>query len=115
LIQIWRGTESDRAILDSVYGGLFFGVPNHGIDVESLVAMVKDQPNQAFLHSLGKGSQLLRNQSREFPKAFYYRDSAIFCLYETMASPTAQKVYIITSSRFVVTEFFFSRWEINGP
>lgn len=87
-------------MLDSVYGGMFFGVPNHGIDVESLVAMVKDQPNQALLHSLGKGSQLLRNQSREFPKAFCYQDSAIFCLYETMTSPTAQKVYMITFSVF---------------
>jgi hypothetical protein len=104
---MWRDTESDRNMLDSVYGGMFFGVPNHGIDVESLVAMVEDQPNQALLHSLGKGSQLLRNQSREFPKAFHYRDSAIFCLYETMTSPTAQKVCTVTFSRSIVAKIFF--------
>src|SRR5450432_3231514 len=107
LIQMWRGTESDRNMLDSVYGGMFFGVPNLGIDVESLVAMVKGQPNQALLHSLGKGSHLLRNQSQEFPKAFHYRDSAIYYLYETMTSPTAQKVCIITLSHSIVTNPFF--------
>lgn len=94
-------------MLDSIYGGMFFGVPNQGIDVESLVAMVKDQPNQALLHSLGKGSQLLRNQSREFSKAFSYQDSAIFCLYETMTSSTAQKVYMVAFLHSIVTEIFF--------
>jgi len=54
-----RDTKSDKRILDFTYGALFFGVPSQGLEIESLIAMVKRQPNQAFLHSLGKGSQFL--------------------------------------------------------
>jgi hypothetical protein len=93
-----RDTKPHRAILDATYGALFFGVPNEGMDIKSLAAMVKDQPNQALLHSLGKGSQLLRNQSREFPKAFDYEDSEIVCFYETTMSPTAKWVSITRHS-----------------
>jgi protein SERAC1 len=81
--------KNSQVLLDSIYGALFFGVPNEGMEISSLIPMVKGQPNQALLHSLGKESQILRNQCREFPKAFGYPDSEIVCFYETEMSPTA--------------------------
>jgi hypothetical protein len=79
-------------ILNSIYGALFFGVPNQGMDIESLIPMVKHQVNQGLLHSISNESELLRKQSREFPKAFDFQDSKIVCFYETVTSPTAIKV-----------------------
>jgi predicted alpha/beta hydrolase family esterase len=61
IIQMKRD-KNHRALLDSIYGALFFGVPNQGMEIASLVPIVKDQPNEALLNSLGKESQILRNQ-----------------------------------------------------
>jgi protein SERAC1 len=87
-----EGNATDKANLNSTYGALFFGVPNQGMDISSLIPMVKDQPNRHFLESLGRESDLLRKQSRAFPKAFPFKDSIIYCFYETLGSPTAIKV-----------------------
>jgi hypothetical protein len=112
-----KGDKNHQALLGSVYGALFFGVPNQGMEITSLVPMVKDRPNEALLHSLGKESQILRNQSREFPKAFDSRDSEIFCFYETEMSPTA--VLVSSISRFMgsSTDFFQHgiEWKMKGP
>jgi hypothetical protein len=112
-----KGDKNHQTLLGSVYGALFFGVPNQGMEIASLVPIVKDQPNQALLHSLGKESQILRKQSREFPKAFDSRDSEIFCFYETEMSPTA--VLVSSISRFMVssTDFFQdgTEWKMKGP
>ena len=87
-----NASNRDLDILGSIYGALFFGVPNQGMEIESLIPMVKNQFNQVLLHSLSNESQLLRNQSRDFLKAFDFPESKIVCFYETVASPTAIKV-----------------------
>jgi hypothetical protein len=87
-----EGDATDKANLNSTYGVLFFGVPNQGMDISSLIPMVKDQPNRHFLESLGRESDLLRKQSRAFPKAFPFKDSKICSFYETLGSPTAIEV-----------------------
>lgn len=92
IIQMRMASDVSRRILEATYGALFFGVPNQGMDISSLIPMVKDQPNQALLHSLGGDSQLLRNQTREFPVAFDFKDSKIICFYETQMSPTSVQV-----------------------
>jgi hypothetical protein len=84
--------QNSQALLNSIYGGVFLGVPNQGMDISSLVPMVRGQPNEDLLRSLGKESQILRNQCREFPKAFGYQDSEIVCFYETKMSPVAVHV-----------------------
>jgi hypothetical protein len=93
-----KNDKKHQGLLESIYGGLFFGVPSQGMEVASLVPMVTGQPNQALLHTLGKESQLLRNQSRDFPKAFDRKDSEIFCYYETEMSQTAKLVSSIHCS-----------------
>ncbi|KFZ08657.1 hypothetical protein V501_05861 [Pseudogymnoascus sp. VKM F-4519 (FW-2642)] len=85
-----KNDKKHHDLLESIYGGLFFGVPSQGMKVASLVPMVAGQPNQALLHTLGKESHFLRNQSRDFPKAFDRKDSEIFCYYETEMSRTAK-------------------------
>lgn len=79
------------------------------MNIESLVPMVLDQPNQPLVHSLVQDSQALRNQSKEFPEAFPYEGtSEIICFYETETSPTAAKVCFFpkdfTSSEDVLSE-----------
>lgn len=97
-----RDASTDKPdILNSIYGALFFGVPNQGMDIKSLIPMVDSQVNQGLLHSISNESQLLRKQTRDFPKAFDFPESKIVCFYETLASPTAIKV-----SPMLVTKIF---------
>jgi protein SERAC1 len=72
-----EGDDSDKANLQATYGTLFFGVPSKGMDITSLVPMVGEQPNRYFLESLGKESEILREQIVKFPKAFGFKDSEI--------------------------------------
>ena len=109
---------SDRhLLLSSIYGALFFGVPNQGMDIESLIPMVENQVNQALLHSLGSESQVLRGQRREFQKAFDSRESKIVCFYETVTSPTAIKVGSPWWSTTLTFRLIKSSYRelINGP
>ena len=87
-----EGNDLDKANLKATYGALFFGVPNQGMDISSLVPMVGDQPNRYLLESLGKESGFLRDQRTKFPKVFGFKDSEIISLFETQMSPTAVKV-----------------------
>ena len=48
--------KENRDILYQTYGMLFFGVPNLGMDIESLISMVEGQSNEAFIHSLNTES-----------------------------------------------------------
>lgn len=84
----------DQANLKSIYGILFFGVPNQGMAIESLLPMAGQNPSQHLLHTLRKGSELLRYQQERFPLAFSFRDSVILSFYETRESPTAVEVIL---------------------
>ena len=88
------GDEIDQANLKSTCGALFFGVPNRGMDIESLIPIVGDQPNRALLESLGRNSEFLRAQAVNFPRVFSFTDSQVFSFFETLESPTARLVMI---------------------
>src|SRR5204862_5679709 len=94
LINMSDGDEVDRANFKSTYGALFFGVPDRGMDIESLVPIVGDQPNRYLIDSLGKNSEFLRAQTIDFPKAFSFQDSQIISFYETLESPMAKMVIL---------------------
>ncbi|KAL2211269.1 hypothetical protein CC79DRAFT_194278 [Sarocladium strictum] len=89
IIRMSMGDEKDKGDLKSIVGALFFGVPNKGMDITSLIPMAGEQPNRPLLESICKGSSLLQTQSEQFEMAFPFRDSSIISLYETMLSPTA--------------------------
>ena len=91
LIQIASGDVVDRRIFESTYGILFFGVPNQGMDISSLLAMVGRQPNLPFLTMFSKDSGNLQGLIERFRTEFDFKDSEIISFYETCASRTARK------------------------
>lgn len=95
LIQIAEPGFEDGlpSILELITGIVLFGTPNDGLDIESLVPMVNNQPNRSLLESLSfKNSQVLRRQRHEFSKILERTKLQLFCLYETEESPTAIQV-----------------------
>ena len=90
-----RMTESDSEPdqIRQIVGAVFFGVPNDGMDIESLIPIVNDQPNHFLLESLSAiNSQVLRLQRRNFAHFLDRTAFVIFCFYETRLSPTAARV-----------------------
>ncbi len=85
-------TPRQHALLDATYGIIFCGTPSVGMDTEDLRQMVGDQPIGALLNSLDRDSKPMRDQNREFPKVFNYKDSEVFCFCETRAAPTPRFV-----------------------
>ncbi|GAB1311953.1 P-loop containing nucleoside triphosphate hydrolase protein [Madurella fahalii] len=79
-------------LVNLVSACLFFGVPNDGMDIKSLIPMVSDQPNRFLLESLAAmNSQILMLQGKNFSRILGQARFEIFCFYETELSPTAAK------------------------
>lgn len=95
LVQMSReGSPDTMTIIRATYGILFFGCPNRGMNIQSLIPMCDGRANMPFLLSLRQDSDLLRQLSRDFPVAFPYLDSRIISFFETLLSPTAQQVSV---------------------
>ncbi|KAK0631939.1 hypothetical protein B0T14DRAFT_559678 [Immersiella caudata] len=97
--------ESDSELdqIRRIVGALFFGVPNDGMDIASLIPMVNGQPNRSLLESLSAiNSQVLRRQERSFVKFLDQTALNTFCFFETRESPTA-------------AQDSAGRWKMNGP
>jgi len=75
--------NKDRENFNSIFGLFFFGVPNQGINVDHWLPMVKGQPNEILVRSLGLDSTILRRLHEEFQAAFDLPDSQIVAIYET--------------------------------
>jgi hypothetical protein len=88
-----------HAFLNSIHGALFFGVPSQGMAIESLIPMVRDQPNEELLKSLGPESKLLGKQSKDFKSAFDQRPQIAY-FFECQESPTARHVSLKLSCCF---------------
>ena len=69
---------------------LFFGVPNQGMDIRSLHAMVRGQPNEPFTSYFDRDAGFLHQLINKFRETFHFRDSHIISFFETKASPTAK-------------------------
>ncbi|KAI9692467.1 MAG: hypothetical protein M1822_006698 [Bathelium mastoideum] len=93
----------DQRMLKTVFGALFFGVPNHGMDITSLRTMVRGQPNEHLVTQLGPDSDILDRLATDFERVFNFSDSRIACFCETALSPTA------------VEDPKTGVWELNGP
>ncbi|KAI6777588.1 uncharacterized protein J7T54_005374, partial [Emericellopsis cladophorae] len=104
-------------LIGAAYGIVFFGVPHVGMDIKSLIAMAGDGPNRFLVESIGDhSSQVLSAQQRAFNTALGGEGSSeVFCFYETLKSPTAQKM--TGPSAVLVTKSSATHgrsWE-NGP
>ncbi|ETR97188.1 hypothetical protein M419DRAFT_92340 [Trichoderma reesei RUT C-30] len=93
----------DKRLFRSIYGVVFFGTPHDGMDISSLIPMVRDGPNRFLIESMSRmNSQILSIQQRDFHRALGSEgDSEVFCFYETLESPTAQEVD--------------GQWRMTGP
>jgi hypothetical protein len=91
-------SDIDQRFLRAIYGIAFFGVPHDGLDIRSLIPMVRDGPNRFLLESIGhNSSQVLSTLQREFPMALGGEgESEIVCFYETAQSSTPQEVCLIS-------------------
>ena len=91
MVQMVSGNDADSRNFKATFGILFFGVPNQGMDISSLLSMVHGQPNLHFLLTLSKDGGLLQNLIEKFQATFAFQDSHIYSFYETDMSPTAKE------------------------
>ena len=84
-----RSQPHDQLLLSSTLAILFFGVPNHGMNITSLLAMVEGQHNLPLVSTLDKNAGLLQDLVHDFRKVYPYRDCRVVSFYETRTSPTA--------------------------
>lgn len=82
------------ALMASIYGIAFFGVPHAGMKVEKLASMAAKGPALGMVMDLSeKVSHVLDNQRPQFLKALSKCGrKELFCFYETVPSPTPKKV-----------------------
>ena len=85
-----NGDEIDREIFNSIYGLLFFGVPNQGINIDNWLLMAHGQPNEDLVRTLGLNSTYLRRLHEAFRAAFDLQDSEIVAIYETERAQLAK-------------------------
>ncbi|KAK2605976.1 hypothetical protein QQS21_003602 [Conoideocrella luteorostrata] len=80
--------ENDARLFRVTRGIVFFGVPHTGMKIESLRAMVGDNPNRQLIESLcGENSQFLKQQRSNFStllNANAARNIKIISFYETV-------------------------------
>ena len=91
LVQMSSGDIADTRNFTATFSILFFGVPNQGMDISSLLAMVRDQRNLPFLTMLSKDASPLQELIDRFRELFDFRDSYVYSFYETYASPIVKK------------------------
>ncbi|KAK8226888.1 hypothetical protein HDK77DRAFT_457329 [Phyllosticta capitalensis] len=98
LCQLAYSRQEEANILKSVEAVFFFGTPNSGMDISSLMPMVRGQANEQFLWSLGKESADLRRLGEKWSRITDVRMGEhtsptlrIYSFYETLESPTAIK------------------------
>ncbi|OCK74812.1 hypothetical protein K432DRAFT_309928 [Lepidopterella palustris CBS 459.81] len=90
-LAIYQMASSDPVNFQSVYGLLFFGVPNRGIEISHWLPIVDNQPNENLIRNLAPGSIYLRNLQHKFCQVFGFHDSRVVSIYETMKSKTAKQ------------------------
>ena len=90
IIQMASGDPADLENLRATFAILFFGVPNQGMDIKSLYAMVRGQVNIQLLAACDKNSSHLQELTSRFQAVFDFRDSHVISFFETEESPTAK-------------------------
>lgn len=88
VVALARGGDPDRAIFQSLVGGVLFGVPSRGMETRALLAMVRGQPNEDLVRGLTRGSDYLKSLDEQFSDVVVPRGMNLFWAYETRTSPT---------------------------
>jgi hypothetical protein len=90
IVQMSEGSQDDKNNFNSVYGALFFGVPNQGIRIEQWLPIVEGQPNESLIRDLSPESAYLRALQDSFRSTFAFPDSQIISIYETEKTKVAK-------------------------
>lgn len=80
------GSENDRHVHRATYACIFLGVPNLGLEIVQLIAMVKGQRNERLVTDLGIGSQYLQVLHSGFREALNVARYRVISVYETKLS-----------------------------
>ncbi|KAH0537751.1 hypothetical protein FGG08_005499 [Glutinoglossum americanum] len=91
IVHMKDGDEIDKENFNSIYGVIFFGVPNQGIRIEHWLPMVKGRPNENLVRNLGPDSTYLSTLHNEFRSSFCFPDSVIIAVYETERTKVAKE------------------------
>lgn len=94
MMKMPKGDEQDQVTFKSIAGLLFFGVPNQGMEIQSLIAMVGANPTRFLLETLDPSSRWMQEQSERF-REICPKDISIASFYETKRSPTVSEVIIV--------------------
>ena len=121
MVQMVSGSDADSRNFKATFGILFFGVPNQGMDISSLLSMVRGQPNLHFLSTLSKDGGFLQSLIEKFQTTFAFQDSHVYSFYETNTSPTAKEgesgKWTMTGDPAVLVDRHSARsgrsWEVN--
>lgn len=86
--------ENDQVLFKSCHALLFFGVPNTGLEVASLRAIVKSQPNARLIADLEVSSDFLDVLVRLWDRVRNgISDMRVVSIYETKPTPTVRVNY----------------------
>ncbi|RYC59593.1 hypothetical protein CHU98_g6631 [Xylaria longipes] len=86
-----NGDNQGEQILDCFLGGIFFGVPSHGMETSHLLTMVRGQVNEEFVDALSSNSEYLHVLDNHFAGLTSTRDIHFCWAFETKTSPTVAR------------------------
>ncbi|KAJ2992379.1 hypothetical protein NUW58_g2188 [Xylaria curta] len=86
-----NGNSQEQNILDRFVGGIFFGVPSHGMETSHLLTMVRGQVNEEFIEALSSNSKYLRLLDDHFAGLISTREMHFCWAFETKTSPTVMR------------------------
>ena len=92
MVQMASGDAADLDNLKATFVIFFFGVPNQGMDIRSLLAMVRGQSNLPFLATLDKNNGSLHELVERFRAVFDFRNSYVISFFETRELDSASGV-----------------------
>ncbi|KAK3342072.1 hypothetical protein B0T25DRAFT_358324 [Lasiosphaeria hispida] len=89
LAQLGKSTsETYKTLLSIVRGAVFFGVPNLGMEQDHFRIMAQNNPNEALIEDIARGSNYLKRLNEEFTQHTSEQHLLCFWAFETSESPT---------------------------
>ncbi|KAI0155141.1 hypothetical protein GGR57DRAFT_88992 [Xylariaceae sp. FL1272] len=85
------GDDQGQSILSRFWGGIFFGVPSHGMTTSHLLTMVEGQVNEHMISDLATKSKYLEALDDQFSAIVLTRYMKLRWAYETKTSPTVKR------------------------
>jgi hypothetical protein len=85
-----NSNQGDDPVLRTIRIVYLFGVPNQGMKMSHLLAMVEGQPNEMLVQSLSAESEYLSTLDIQFSGLSVFRTISLVSVYETKLSRTTE-------------------------